>query len=404
MRQLLHSCVDRLARRVLLPEDGFCVPLSPTPSSGCPCAVVYAEPLWRERHLSDKLRSLVTRRWSPEPADVMRAARQIFLDEVFGGEEDLGDILFDLMTEHWRTAWTFPELSDHDTKRAASLRACNVATYQKFRGIQGSPPLNLAFLRRAPVLTLVVVPMLSKIPVVSLRYFVDIHAEFAFNEIKAARHPHADALVSLLYETLFLQHKTALTLLEFASCASRVGQHKREALIVHDELSAIMRADVLFAYLKATIEKALSLLGHTYEIHLDDKQNHKKRLAALLAALPDYARKTPYAEFLLSSVSADALDELNAFRTGILHKKGIAELQPHSYLRTPGDRNPFPALFETLHEQHFRNSAILIAVLAMLTDDLVRRKPPKNVAEPAERNQETREPGHAESAPITTAV
>jgi hypothetical protein len=61
--------------------------------------------------------------------------------------------------------------------------------------------------------------------------------------------------------------------------------------------------------------------------------------------------------------------------TGLLHKKGIAFLQPHEYVSVAADRLRFRGIFEIIHGQHVRNSAFLLAALAMLTDELVRMDP-----------------------------
>jgi hypothetical protein len=52
-------------------------------------------------------------------------------------------------------------------------------------------------------------------------------------------------------------------------------------------------------------------------------------------------------------------------------------LQPHNYFGTNNQTLPLLNIFEALHEQHAKNTAILICSLALLTDDLVDRKPPK---------------------------
>ena len=375
-----HVLTDRLARRFLFPKDGFRVSLVLPPSPGCPIAILDPELFWRERPLFDKVRSLVKRSWSPESPELMRSAKAVFMEDIFGSADDLGEVLFDLMREHWQTPALLANLTSDDKKRADALETYTLPTCARFRGIKTSPPLNLRLLLRSPSMCQLVVPMMSKIPVISLQYFVRIHVHFAFNEIRRANHPHADDLISLLYETLFLQQKTATGLIDFASHASLVAQNKKASLIVGAELDAIRCADVLFAYLKASIEKCLALLGHTVLIHVEDKKSHEKRVKALETALPDRARNTPYGNLLMTFVSSSALEDLNSYRSGLLHKKGIAELQPHSYVGVPGDGNPFLKVFETIHEQHAKNSVILLAVLALLTDDLVNRLPPDRVS------------------------
>jgi hypothetical protein len=218
--------------------------------------------------------------------------------------------------------------------------------------------------------------MMAKIPVTALRYFLDIHVHFAFNEIRRSKHPHADDLIALLYDTLFLQQKIAVALKKLLEHTAWAGAQKDGAILVAAELDAIMAADLLFAYEKASVEKTMAIVGHTLELRLEDKKTHKKRLEQLKTALPESARNTPYVDLLLSLVSSDALKELNDYRSGLLHKKGIAELQPHNYAGMRGDANALLKLFSLLHEQHAKNTAILLAALALLTDDLVRRAPP----------------------------
>ena len=60
----------------------------------------------------------------------------------------------------------------------------------------------------------------------------------------------------------------------------------------------------------------------------------------------------------------------------ILHKKGISDLQPHSYVGQSAIDNPLKKIFSVLMEQHVTNSAVLIGTYAMLTDELVRLNPP----------------------------
>lgn len=69
--------------------------------------------------------------------------------------------------------------------------------------------------------------------------------------------------------------------------------------------------------------------------------------------------------------SSDNLDELNSYRSGLLHKKGIADLQPHTYVDKKADSLPLLKIFNVIHEQHSKNTTALIGALALLTDKLV---------------------------------
>jgi hypothetical protein len=59
-----------------------------------------------------------------------------------------------------------------------------------------------------------------------------------------------------------------------------------------------------------------------------------------------------------------------------LHKKGISELQPHNYVGEKAEKLPLLKIFNIVHEQHVKNTAVLICILAILTDELVRMVPP----------------------------
>jgi hypothetical protein len=75
---------------------------------------------------------------------------------------------------------------------------------------------------------------------------------------------------------------------------------------------------------------------------------------------------------LIQHLSSASLQELNSYRSGLLHKKGIADLQPHAYVKKNPRDAPFISLFEVLHEGHSKNTACLLACLAILTDEIVR--------------------------------
>ncbi|MGD0821594.1 MAG: hypothetical protein ABSA71_12735 [Desulfomonilia bacterium] len=218
--------------------------------------------------------------------------------------------------------------------------------------------------------------MVVKVPIVSMQYFLEIDAAFAFNSVRQANHPNSDGIIPYLYDTLFLQEKTALLLLEYLTLVFKVREEKRESLIVKAEMYGIMHADLMVTYLKASIEKILALVATVFQIEgLDAKKTHKAKLEALNRSLPLRMKETYYGHFLLEMVKSEYLIELNNYRNGLLHKKGITDLQPHSYVGHVVDSLPHLKVFQLLHDQHAKNTAGLLAALAMLTDDLVDRAP-----------------------------
>jgi hypothetical protein len=375
--QFLHWAFDTLARRYVFPDgDYFVVSLTEPPSEGSPIVFVSVTAIWQQYSLQKKFGALVARKWTPSNAELSDAARPVLLDQFYGTTDDAGEAILDLMIDHWQMKRSYDHLTEHDQRRADAIRAYTVATRQRFQGLKSSPPLNLRLLRRSPLMCTFVNPMMLKVPVTSLQFFVDIHVHFAFNEIRRSEHPHADDVIALIYDVLFLQQKTAVTLKSLLEHIVQTARKDSESILVQSEIDAIIAADLLFIYEKATVEKTVALVGHTLGLSLEDKKSHKKRVDALRAALPESALHTPYGSLLLSFVSSEALDRLNARRSGLLHKMGIADLQPHNYVGAGGEDNALQKLFSFLHEQHAKNTLIILAALALLTDDLMRRDPP----------------------------
>jgi tetratricopeptide (TPR) repeat protein len=336
-----------------------------------PYVGVETDPLWMAEPFSRKAASVLRRRWRPREAAVQTRARELYSKLYFGGEEDCGHHLLLLNDWHLRRDWELDALTASDQIRAKALATFSVLTRLRFAESSKSP-LNLQLGLRMPFVADLIYPLVAKMPIFSLRYFLDLHVHYAFNAIRRANLAHADDIISLLYDVLFLQQKTAISLLECVRLTAYADQHKGEALLLNAEVDAIIAADTLFAYLKASVEKTIALVGVTHGIaNLDAKKDHKKRVAALRAGLPAGLESLPYTEFLFAMVGAENLEDLNNYRSGLLHKKGVADLQPHNYVGHPSAAAPFRKVLTILHEQHVRNTALLLVALALLTDKLV---------------------------------
>lgn len=131
------------------------------------------------------------------------------------------------------------------------------------------------------------------------------------------------------------------------------------------EVDAIRSADLVFTYLKASVEKTIVLLALSYDIpNMVSKKTHRSKIDALTKGLPENVKKQPYCIFVLEFIKSENLDELNSYRTGLLHKKGISDLQPHNYAGKPASEIPLKKVYEVLYEQHTKNTAVLIGVRA----------------------------------------
>ena len=219
--------------------------------------------------------------------------------------------------------------------------------------------------------------MIIKIPIISLQHFLDLDSAFTFNEIRKSKHPQADDIISYLYDVLFIQQKIAIGLHEYIRLATYNEKEKNEALFINAEIDSIMNAELIFSYLKATIEKTIVILGLTHEIlDLDSKKTHKLKLVALEKGLPEAVKNQGYYSFVWEFIKSENISDLNNYRSGLLHKKGISDLQPHNYVGKEAASVPLLKIFQVLIEQHAKNTAVILGVLAILTDKLVQLSPP----------------------------
>lgn len=341
-------------------------------------AAVQTYPLWRSTPFLEKARSILTRNWVPDPDELNRIAVNTFRREVFGDDEDLGPGMLSLARWHQSREWAFMHLTESDIKRADALDVFTGLTRLRLSHVTSRPTLRLHLAIHAPEILVVAIPMLVKMPIVSFSLFVDIHSHFAFESIRRAKHSCADELISYLYEILFLQQKIAISLHEFLRLAFFSARKKDTALLLNAEVSAVMGADLTFSYLKASIEKTMVLVALAHDLkNLDSRKEHKDKVKSLIAAIPEASRATPYGQFFLEYTKSENLSELNSYRSGLLHKRGIADMQPHNYVGVPVTGAPFQKLYALLHEQHAKNSALLICALALLADRLVELDPPE---------------------------
>ncbi|MGZ3755686.1 MAG: hypothetical protein ACXVAY_15660 [Mucilaginibacter sp.] len=344
---------------------------------GATITTIYARNLWSTEPIKVKLNSILKRSYIPENSKIQNAAHEIFKRDIFGGISDYGDEIMQLRMRHESLDWNFDALTNIDKAKADGLQSLSVLTRTIFSK-KNSSSLSLSLWDRIPYMCSLVNPMVIKIPIVSIRNYLDVQALFAFNSIRRSQHPKAEDLISYSYDILFIQQKIANSLNEYLWQIKLIQDKKDEVTLMNSEIIAIMGADLIFTYLKATIEKASVLIANIYEIpNLESKKTHKQRIAALTAGIPINIQELPYFEFILDVIKSENIEELNSYCSGLLHKKGISDLQPHNYVGKNAEAMPLKKIYEVLIEQHAKNTAMLLGAFALLTDDLVNRDPPQ---------------------------
>jgi hypothetical protein len=350
--------------------------LSDEGKPGALLAVLQAHDIWKREPTKTKLTSLLKLSWNPTKSVVYPVIKQTFMDDVFGQAADYGEELFKLGKFHHAQTWDLTSLTDFDRVRAEAVESMSIMVNLRHR--EGtSPALNLNLGERVPEMCSLTYPMVIKIPVTSLQYAIRIDSPFAFNEIRKSCHPQADNIIAYLYDIMVIQQKTAIRLYDILKLIDYNEKNKKENLFIYAELDSIMNAELLFSYLKATIEKAIVLLGLTHEIlKLDEKKTHKDKLNALEKGIPEKVKEQYYFPYVWELIKSENISELNNYRSGLLHKRGISDLQPHNYIGANPENVPLRKLFEVLIEQHSKNTVLVLGILTMLTDKLVHLLPP----------------------------
>jgi hypothetical protein len=143
-----------------------------------PYVRIESRALWSAEPLSRRMLSLLRGRWRPSEAAVQSEGLAAFKRLLFGGEEDCGDHLGILNEWHLRREWELTALSESDRERANALASFTVLTRLRYEEIAASS-LNLNIALRYPYVADLIYPIVAKTPIISLRYFLDLHVHFA---------------------------------------------------------------------------------------------------------------------------------------------------------------------------------------------------------------------------------
>lgn len=370
------SFTDWLIKKYFGHEPQMTIHLAPSPRPGNLCVNLHLKQFWKKESIFKKLVSIFTKRWTLDEELINESAREILAMEVFGSTDDYGDKLFRNIIWFYKKDWNADKMTEKDLEKIEAAEAMTLMTRIRL-GKDFMPLLALQLGGRSPEICGLTHMMLVKIPVISLQFFLDIDYRFTVHSIRKAQHPHADDLIAYLYDILFVQQKIAVNLHEFVLKVHAIDKLKEQSVLINANMDATLHAEQAVTYLKSSIEKTVFLLGYIFGvIKLDGIATHKKKLNKLLQAIPIKVKKNHYFELIEEFISSDNLGVLNNLRSGILHKRGIGGLQPHSHYGSDKGTDTLKEIFLTLRSEHVKNTAVLLCTLAILTDDLVERDPP----------------------------
>lgn len=367
-----------MLEKILNRTDDYIVSLASPENikQDCPVVNVPMIQLWNHDTAINKVKAFLRLKYKPDQELIQHIAYEIFLKEFFGSKDDLAKPLLDLMIWHQNRKWSLLNLEKSDSGKADALEAMTILSRKRYREYV-SPNLNLRLIHRQPIIGPLVFPVVAKIPVRSIQYFIDTHSRYAFDRIRRSKHKYSDEIISYFYEVLILNQKTANKLHSIIKLIDDVKKKNNESIMLRSEIDAISEIDLIIMYLKASVEKMTSLVGYTFGItKLEDKKEHNKRISSLIDQIPEQVKLQPYYKFFIEHISSSQLEKMNNFRTGILHKKGIAKNQPQEFYASKDGYKSLVEMFDFLFEQHCKNSTIVIAVSSLLTDELVKLDKP----------------------------
>jgi hypothetical protein len=339
-------------------------------------AVVYFKNIWNDIPFLQKILFIIKGKWKPTDIQLLLSAQNILCDQLFGTYEDFGDQLFTLMAKHNSKEWILDSLTEKDNARIDGLTAFTGISTLVLRE-KTDFDISLRLKADFPDIFDLVSEMADRIPIKSFLFYLYLHYEYVFNEIRKQKHNQANSLIDYIYETSYIQQKTARAIYEFTRSVLYTESNKNEALLINSEINAIMMVDLVFSYLKASIEKIMVITSLTFEIKgLDSKKEHKKRYHLLTQSIPDDYFNHKYAKLFLDELSSSNLSDLNNYRSGLLHKKGIADLQPHNYSGQNAQVLPLRDIFKVMFNQHRKNTVLYVVALWFLNKKLKQRPTP----------------------------
>ncbi|MFC5282022.1 hypothetical protein [Pedobacter alpinus] len=353
----------------------YLVPFGPNNQLGSIMISVPVLPLWSRLSNREKIKAILKSKWLPENEVVLQMAEEIIIRDIFGTKEDFGDILYKINLLNNHRVWNFDKLSLKDKEKIKALQGLRIASGIKHRDVT-SDYLRLKLLSYEPLICTLTIPMIFHIPVISIRFYLELQENYIFNSIRLSGHPLADDIIDYLYETESIQIKVAMSFHNLIILIDEIKNSKKDSQLLLEEIDAMSICDGIVNYLKASIEKTMILLALIFEIKgLGDLRTHSQKLNKLEKGLPEKAKNQFYFEFLWQQIQSVRLEQLNNIRSGINHKKGNSKLQVHSFVGKTMEDGPFLVMFQDLMEQHRKNTLILLATLALMADDLMFRLP-----------------------------
>lgn len=349
------------------------VPLGDSLHVGGSMAVIYHDTIWNALSGQQKIKAVFSNTWPPQGFDLFPMAKNIYLEEIFGGHSIISQLLFDIGRQRETNTTEHKYLTQSDIEKIQGLHSTAHLLLQKYKGFDSNPKFYIEFDDELDLQELLI-NISSKFPIYNVKYFLHVNLYFAFDEIRRLNIVKADEIINALYDLLFSQQKISSSLFEAIQKMSKIKSARtkdKNNVLNYEQISLGKELEAVIVMHKSTIEKIIALLSVAYFEELNNvKRGSDSKLKRLEDTIPDFLKQSEYFNFLFRHLKREGYQDIEDLRTKIIHWVGEERLQPHSYMKRSFEENDLLNL-EIYHDVlrfHYLNTLGLISCLAMLTD------------------------------------
>lgn len=350
--------------------------------AGGSMAVVYHKTIWDDLSLKQKTSAVFSNVWPPKDYDYSNMAKETYLEEIFGGNSIISELLFDIARQREATITEYTNLTPLDLEKAQGLNSTAHLLFRKYKFVDSNPKFYIEFDDDIDLQELLI-NISSKFPIYNVKYFLHVNVFFAFDEIRRLNVPKADDIINSLYDLLYSQQKISSSLFESVHKMSKINKARskdKTNVLNYEQIELGKELESLIVMQKSTIEKIIALLSVVYHEELSNsKRGSDSKVKRLEDTIPDFLKSSEYFKFLFKHLNRDGYKDLEELRTKILHWVGEERLQPHSYMKRTSEENYHLnlELYSDVIRFHYLNTLGLISCLAMLTDKFMLLESPE---------------------------
>lgn len=349
------------------------VPLGGELHVGGSMAVLYHETIWNALSWKQKVKAIFSSEWPPKCFNIAPMAKDVYLEEIFGGHSVISELLFDIGRQRETNTTEYKHLTPADLEKAHGLNSTAHLLLQKYKGFDSNPKFYIEFEGEIDLQELLI-NISSKFPIYNVKYFLHVKVYFAFDEIRRLNISKADDIISALYDLLYLQQKISSSLFEAVGKMAKIHSARskdKTNVLNYEQIGLGKELESIIVMQKSTIEKIIALLSLAYFEELNNlKKGSDSKVKRLENTIPEFLKASEYFHFLFKHLKRDGYQDLEDLRTKILHWVGEERLQPHSYMKRSLEENDILNLeiYNDVIRFHYLNTLALISCLAMLTD------------------------------------